>query len=153
MVIFVPRPVWKKPWTGGWAEPRAALNAWRIWKSGNWRMTQQSYCSTLGATLTEQSWLTFISGLVKYNVFCSPFTRHLSHKKWPLLSLYILGLRWSVWHVNRMPQNRLPRVMKYYTPMGRRNHGRPLKRLLDTWDQNGSTGGTTLWQILLLLLL
>jgi len=35
-------------------------------------------------------------------------------------------------HVNRMPRNRLPRVMKYYSPTGRRNHGRPLKRLLDT---------------------
>jgi hypothetical protein len=34
-------------------------------------------------------------------------------------------------HVNRMPRNRLPGVMKYYFPAGRRNHGRPLKRLLD----------------------
>jgi len=35
-------------------------------------------------------------------------------------------------HVNRMPRNRLPRVMKHYFPTGRRNHGRHLKRLLDT---------------------
>jgi len=35
-------------------------------------------------------------------------------------------------HVNRVPRNRLPRVMKYYSPTGRRNRGRPLKRLLDT---------------------
>jgi hypothetical protein len=35
-------------------------------------------------------------------------------------------------HVNRMPRNRLPRVMKHYFPTGRKNHGRPLKRLLDT---------------------
>ena len=35
-------------------------------------------------------------------------------------------------HVNRMPRNRLLRVMKCYSPTGRRNHGRPLKRLLDT---------------------
>jgi len=34
-------------------------------------------------------------------------------------------------HVNRMPRNRLPKVMKYYSPTGRKNHGRPLKRLLD----------------------
>jgi len=34
-------------------------------------------------------------------------------------------------HVNRMPRNRLPSVMKHYSPTGRRNHGRPLKRLLD----------------------
>jgi len=33
-------------------------------------------------------------------------------------------------HVNRMPRNRLPRIMKRYSPTGRRNHGRPLKRLL-----------------------
>jgi hypothetical protein len=35
-------------------------------------------------------------------------------------------------HVNKMPCNRLPRVMKHYAPTGRRNHGRPLKRLLNT---------------------
>ena len=34
-------------------------------------------------------------------------------------------------YVHRMPRNRLPRVMKQYFPTGRRNHGRPLKRLLD----------------------
>jgi hypothetical protein len=39
--------------------------------------------------------------------------------------------RW-IQHVNRMPRNRLPRVMKYYCPTGRRNRDRPLKRLLDT---------------------
>jgi hypothetical protein len=37
--------------------------------------------------------------------------------------------------------------MKCYSPTGRRNHGRPLKRLLDTWDRNGSTSGPTPWQI------
>ena len=50
-------------------------------------------------------------------------------------------------HVNRMPRNRLPRVMKHYSPTGRRNHGRPLRRLLDTWDRNGSTSGPTPRQI------
>ena len=35
-------------------------------------------------------------------------------------------------HVNRMPSDRLPRIMKHYSPTGRRNRGRPLKRLLDT---------------------
>jgi hypothetical protein len=35
-------------------------------------------------------------------------------------------------HVNRMPLNRLPRVMKHYSSTGRRNHDRPLKRFLDT---------------------
>ena len=46
-----------------------------------------------------------------------------------------------------MPRNRLPRVMKHSHPTGRRNHGRPLKRLLDTWEWNGSTSGPTPWQI------
>ena len=46
-------------------------------------------------------------------------------------------------HVNRMPHNRLPRVMKHYSPVGRWNYGRLLKRLLDTRDQNGSTSGPT----------
>ena len=35
-------------------------------------------------------------------------------------------------HVNRMPRNSLPRVMKQYSPTGRKNQGRPLKRLLDS---------------------
>jgi hypothetical protein len=37
--------------------------------------------------------------------------------------------------------------MKLYSPTDRRNHGRPLKRLLYTWDRNGSTSGPTPWQI------
>jgi len=37
--------------------------------------------------------------------------------------------------------------MKYNSPSGRRNRGRTLKRLLDTWDRNGSTRGLTPWQI------
>jgi hypothetical protein len=45
------------------------------------------------------------------------------------LTLY---LYYWIQHVNRMPRNRLSRVMKHYSPTGRRNHGRPLKRLLDT---------------------
>jgi hypothetical protein len=46
-------------------------------------------------------------------------------------------------HVNRMPRNRILRVMKHYSLTGRRNHVRPLKRLLDMRDQNGSTSGPT----------
>jgi hypothetical protein len=37
--------------------------------------------------------------------------------------------------------------MKHYSPTGRRILGGPLKRLLDTWDRNGSTSGPTTWQI------
>ena len=35
-------------------------------------------------------------------------------------------------HVNRMPRNRLPRVIKHYSPTVRRNHGRLPKRFLGT---------------------
>ena len=50
-------------------------------------------------------------------------------------------------HVNRMSHNRLPKVIKHYSPTGRRNHGRPLKRLLDTWDRNRSTSDPSPWRI------
>jgi hypothetical protein len=51
-------------------------------------------------------------------------------------------------HVNRMPRNRLPRVMKHCSPTGRRNHGRPLKRLLDTWERvnNWPNSTTDIWR-------
>jgi len=32
---------------------------------------------------------------------------------------------------------------KNHRPTGRRNQGRPLKTLIDMWDQNGSTSGPT----------
>ena len=50
----------------------------------------------------------------------------------PILDKLLEYKRSWVQHVNRMPRNRLPRVMKHYCTTGRRNHGRPLKRLLDT---------------------
>jgi hypothetical protein len=45
----------------------------------------------------------------------------------PILDKLLEYKRSWIQHVNRMPRNRLPRVMKYYSPTGRRNHGRPLK--------------------------
>ena len=65
----------------------------------------------------------------------------------PILDKLLEYKRNWIQHLNRMPCNRLPRVMKHCSPTGRRNHGRPLKRLLDTWDRNGSTSGPTPWQI------
>jgi len=50
----------------------------------------------------------------------------------PILDKLLEYKRSWIQHANRMPQSKLPRVMKYYCPTGRRNHGRPLKRLLDT---------------------
>jgi hypothetical protein len=50
----------------------------------------------------------------------------------PVLDRLLEYKRNWIQHVNRMPCNRLPRVMKHYSLTGRRNHGRPLTRLLDT---------------------
>jgi len=63
----------------------------------------------------------------------------------PILDKLMEYKRSWIQHVNRMPRNRLPRVMKHYCPKVRRNHGRPLKRLMDTWDRDGSTSGPTPW--------
>ena len=50
----------------------------------------------------------------------------------PILDKLLEYKRNWIQHVNIMPRNKLPRVMKQYSATGRRNHGRPLKRLLDT---------------------
>ena len=50
----------------------------------------------------------------------------------PVLDKLLEYKRNWIQHLNRMPRDRLPRVMKHYSPTGRRNRGRPLKRLLDT---------------------
>jgi hypothetical protein len=49
----------------------------------------------------------------------------------PILDKLLEYKRNWIQHVNRMSRNKLPRVMKHYFPTGRRNLGRPLKRLLD----------------------
>jgi len=59
----------------------------------------------------------------------------------PILDKSLEYKRNWIQHVNRMPRNRSSRVMKHYSPAGRRNHARPLKRVLDTLDRNGSTSG------------
>jgi hypothetical protein len=65
----------------------------------------------------------------------------------PILDILLVYKCNWIQRVNRMPPNRLPRLMKHCSPIGRRNHGRPLKRLLDTWDRNGSTSGPTPWHM------
>jgi hypothetical protein len=49
----------------------------------------------------------------------------------PILEKFLEYKRNWIQHVNRMPRNILRRVMKRFSPTGRRNYGRPLKRLLD----------------------
>jgi hypothetical protein len=67
---------------------------------------------------------------------------------WGLLEyLYLTLVFWILFTVNRMPRNRLPTIKKHYSPTGRGNYDRPLKRLLDTWDRNGSTSDPSPWQI------
>jgi len=86
---------------------------------------------------------------------------HILYSFLLICSLLLEYKRNWIQHVNRMPRNItrhsiymlypvslvLPRVMKHYFPTGRRNYGWPLKRLLDTWDRNGSTSGPAPWQI------
>jgi hypothetical protein len=50
----------------------------------------------------------------------------------PILDKLLEYKRNWIQHVNRMPRNRLRKVMKRYSPTGRWNHGRRLKRLLGT---------------------
>ena len=50
----------------------------------------------------------------------------------PILDKLLEYKRNWIQHVNRMPRDRLPRIMKHYSPTGRRNRGRPLKSFLDT---------------------
>ena len=62
----------------------------------------------------------------------------------PILDKSLEYKRNWIQHVNRMPRNRLPKVMKHYSPTSRRNHGRPLKRLLDTRDRKTGQQGAQL---------
>jgi len=55
----------------------------------------------------------------------------------PILDKLLEHKRSWIQHINRKPLNRLPRVMKHYCPTGRRNRGRPLKRL---WIRETGTG-------------
>jgi hypothetical protein len=50
----------------------------------------------------------------------------------PVLNRLLEYKRNWIQQANRMLRNRLSRVMKHYATTGRRNHGRTLKRLLDT---------------------
>jgi hypothetical protein len=53
----------------------------------------------------------------------------------PVLDKLLEYKRNWIQHIKRMFRNRLPRVIKHYSPTGRRNHGRLLKRLLVTWEE------------------
>jgi hypothetical protein len=53
-------------------------------------------------------------------------------KKTPISDKLLEYKRNWIQHENRVLRNRLPRVKKHNSPVSRRNHGRPLKRLLDT---------------------
>jgi len=91
-----------------------------------WRRQTECFWKTSASEIVAVFLCTLFQNSTTLPNFC--FKRHRS---WPVLRKYTYQSR-----------NRLLRVMKYYSPTGRRNHGsRPLKRLLDTWDRNGSTNG------------
>jgi len=52
--------------------------------------------------------------------------KYTNCKKINILAKLLKYKRNWIQRVNRMPRNTLPRVMKHYSPTGRRNHGRPL---------------------------
>jgi hypothetical protein len=45
----------------------------------------------------------------------------------PILDKLLEYKKNRIQHVNRMPRNRLPRVIKHYSPTGRRNQGRHVR--------------------------
>jgi hypothetical protein len=93
---------------------------WTIKARDAWRITaaEMKYMRrTAGYTWTDHKTNTQIAKELKLT---------------PILDKLLEYKRNWIQHVNRMPRNRLPRVMKHYSPTGRRNHGRPLKRLPDT---------------------
>jgi hypothetical protein len=78
---------------------------------------EMKYIRTAGYTWTDYKTNTQITKVLKIT---------------PILDKLLEYKRYWIQHVNKMPRNRSPMVMKHYSPTGRRNHGRPIKRLLDT---------------------
>jgi hypothetical protein len=48
-------------------------------------------------------------------------------------------------HVNRMPRNRLPRLIKNLHPKRQKEPRKIIEKLLEAWDWNVLTSGPTLW--------
>jgi hypothetical protein len=72
------------------------------------------------------------SANIKQTLGKHPKVNTVKIKITPILDKLLEYKRKWIQHVNRMPRNRLPRIMKQYLVTGRRNRGRALKRLLDT---------------------
>jgi len=71
----------------------------------------------------------------------------------PILDKLLEYKRSWIQHVNRMPRNRLPWVMKHYCPTARRNHGRPLKRLLDTRPERVSKWPNSMKDMMMMMMM
>jgi hypothetical protein len=96
----------------------------------------------------SETWIIKVSGAIRITAAEMKYMRRTSGYTWadyktnvqianelkitPIFYKLLEYRRSWMQYVKRMPRNRLPRVMKYYSPTGRRNHGRPLKRLRDT---------------------
>jgi hypothetical protein len=92
---------------------------WTI-KAGDARRitaAEMKYMRTAGYTWTDYTTNTQIAKELKIT---------------PILDKLLEYKRNWIQHVNRMPHNRLPRVMKHYSSTRRKNCGRHLKRLPDT---------------------
>jgi DNA-binding sugar fermentation-stimulating protein len=82
-------------------------------------------------TAAEMKYMRTTAGYICKN--CKTTTQIAKELKMtPILDKLLEYKRNWIHRVNRMPRNRLPRVMKQYCVTGGGNHGRPLKRLLDT---------------------
>jgi len=90
---------------------------WNIKASDARRITAAEMRRTAGNTWTDYKTITQITKELKITPTLDKLLEYKTN--------------W-IQHVNRMPRNGLPRVMKHYSATGRKNHGRPLKRLLDT---------------------
>ena len=108
----------------------------------SFRKTQESYLKTYRTQLS----ILFLHFLNLFNEYQNRENEILFLRQmWKCVHSVKIILFMNVFE--GMPGNRLPRVMKHFSPIGRRNHGRTLKRFLNTWDRNGSTSGPMPWQI------
>ena len=98
-------------------KPSGRIATFSLWTGRRITAAEMKYVRIAGYTWTDYKTNAQIAKALKMTPV---FDKLLEYKR-----------NW-IQHVNRMPRNRLPRVKKHYSPTGRRNHGRLLKRLLDT---------------------
>jgi hypothetical protein len=83
---------------------------------GSKQTHQMKYMRTAGYTRTDHKTNTEIAKELNITAFLDKIQEYKTN---------------CIHHGNRMPRDGLPRILKNYTPKGRRTAGRLLKRLLD----------------------